>query len=98
MSNHKDEQKEFVSLKYFGIPRLFPYLKPYKGIMICMVLLGLLGGTIDIILPLFQRFALNNFIGKNTLDALTPFILAYVGVLIVQVFANGISAYQACQI
>ncbi len=98
MSNHNDEQKEFVSLKYFGIPKLFPYLKPYKGIMISMVTLGLVGGTIDIILPLFQRYALNNFIGKNTLDALTPFIIAYVGILVFQVFANGISAYQACQI
>lgn len=98
MSNHNDEQKEFVSLKYFGIPKLFPYLKPYKGIMISMVTLGLVGGTIDIILPLFQRYALNNFIGKNTLDALTPFIIAYIGILVFQVFANGISAYQACQI
>ena len=98
MSNHKDEQKEFVSLKYFGIPRLAPYLKPYKGIMISMVLLGLLGGTIDIILPLFQRYALNNFIGKNTLDALTAFIIAYVAILLIQVCANGVSAYQACQI
>ena len=54
MSNQNDEQKEFVSLKYFGIPKLFPYLKPYKGIMFSMIFLGLVGGTIDIVLPLFQ--------------------------------------------
>ena len=98
MNNQNEEQKESVSLKYFGIPKLFPYLKPYKGIMISMVSLGLVGGIIDIVLPLFQRYALNNFIGKNRLDSLTTFILAYVFVLILQVFANGISAYQACQI
>lgn len=60
MSNQKDEQKEYVSLKYFGIPKLFPYLKPYKFIMISMVVLGFLGGLVDIILPLFQRYALDN--------------------------------------
>lgn len=95
---NNNEQKDFVSLKYFGIPKLFPYLKRYKGIMISMIILGLVGGTIDIILPLFQRYALNNFIEKNSLDSLTAFILAYLAILIFQVFANGISAYQACQI
>ena len=98
MSNQKKEDKEYVSLKYFGIPKLFPYLKPYRMIMVSMVLLGLLGGVVDIILPLFQRYALNNFIGKNTLDTLQGFIIAYVCILVFQVLANGISAYQACQI
>ena len=98
MSNRNDEQKEYVSLKYFGIPKLFPYLKPYKFIMVSMVTLGLLGGLVDIILPLFQRYALNNFIGKNTLDGLKVFIIAYVVILVFQVLANVISAYQACQI
>ena len=98
MSNRNDEQKEYVSLKYFGIPKLFPYLKPYKFIMVSMVTLGLLGGLVDIILPLFQRYALNNFIGKNTLEGLKAFIIAYLVILIFQVLANGISAYQACQI
>ena len=98
MSNRNNEQKEYVSLKYFGIPKLFPYLKPYKFIMVSMVTLGLLGGLVDIILPLFQRYALNNFIGKNTLEGLKAFIIAYLVILIFQVLANGISAYQACQI
>ncbi len=98
MSNQKDEQKEYVSLKYFGIPKLFPYLKPYKFIMISMVVLGFLGGLVDIILPLFQRYALDNFIGKDALDTLEGFIFCYVSILVFQVLANTISAYQSCQI
>ncbi len=98
MSNQKNEEKEYVSLRYFGIPKLFPYLKPYRFILISMVLLGLLGGVVDIILPLFQRYALNNFIGKSTLDTLQGFIISYVCVLVFQVLANSISAYQSCQI
>lgn len=98
MAHKKDEQKEYVSLPYFGINKLLPYLKPYRGIIICMVILGLTGGLVDIILPLFQRYALNHFIAQGTLDALGSFIVAYVAVLAFQVIANTISAYQACQV
>ena len=45
----KDENKEYVSLPYFGINKLLPYLKPYRFIIISMVTLGLLGGFVDII-------------------------------------------------
>lgn len=98
MAHKKDEQKEYVSLPYFGINKLLPYLKPYRGIIICMVILGLAGGLVDIILPLFQRYALNHFIARGTLDLLGSFIVAYIAVLAFQVIANTVSAYQACQV
>lgn len=98
MAYKKDEQKEYVSLPWFGINKLLPYLKPYRYIIICMILLGLAGGLVDIILPLFQRYALNQFIAAGTLTTLGSFIAAYIMVLAFQVVANTISAYQACQI
>ena len=98
MAHKKDEQKEYVSLPYFGINKLLPYLKPYRWIVLSMVSLGLAGGLVDIILPLFQRYALNHFIALGTLDTLGVFIAAYVGILLFQVIANGISAYQASQV
>ena len=67
----KETQKqEYVSLPYFGINKLFPYLKPYRRIIISMVLLCLLAGIIDIVIPLFQRYSLNHFIALGTLDSL----------------------------
>lgn len=98
MSNSKNTQKENVSLPYFGIPKLFPYLKPYRLIIISMIIFTLAGGLVDIILPLFQQYAINHFIENRTLDTIWPFILAYVGVLIFQVVANLISTYQTCQV
>ena len=98
MARKRDEQKEYVSLPYFGINKLLPYLKPYRGIIFSMVFLGLAGGLVDIVLPLFQRYALNHFIAYETLDTLGSFIAAYVGILLFQVIANGISAYQASQV
>ena len=98
MAYKKDEQKEYVSLPWFGINKLLPYLKPYRRIIICMILLGLAGGLVDIILPLFQRYALNQFIAAGTLTTLGSFIAVYIMVLAFQVVANTSSAYQACQI
>ncbi|MCI9255483.1 MAG: ABC transporter ATP-binding protein [Lachnospiraceae bacterium] len=63
-----------------------------------MIFLGLTGGLVDIVLPLFQRYALNQFIAAGTLTTLGSFIAAYIMVLAFQVVANTISAYQACQI
>ncbi len=37
MAYKKDEQKEYVSLPWFGINKLLPYLKPYRRIIICMI-------------------------------------------------------------
>ena len=94
--NNKD--KEYVSLPYFGINKLLPYLKPHRFIVISMILFGLLGSLVDIVLPLFQKYALNHFIAGETLDTIISFIVAYGIILAFQVIANMISAYQACQI
>ena len=98
MARKKDEHNEYVSLPWFGIPKLLPYLRPYRGIIISMITLGLAGGFVDIIIPLFQRYALDHFIALGTLDTLGIFIAVYIAILIFQVIANMISAYGACKI
>ena len=70
-----NEQK---SLPFFGIPRLFPYLKKYRKLLTWMVVCGLLGTSVDILMPVLQRYALNHFISGNTLDTLPWFIVIYV--------------------
>lgn len=98
MSKNQKNETEFKTLPYFGINKLLPYLKPYRGIIFWMITLGFAGGLVDIILPLFQEYAIDHFIAKQTLDTMGTFIWVYLGVLAFQVIANGISAYQACQI
>ena len=36
----KDENKEYVKLPYFGIPKLLPFLKPYRVKILSMMLMG----------------------------------------------------------
>ncbi len=80
------------------VRKLLPYMKPYRYIIVCMVTLGFAGGLVDIILPLFQRYALDRFIARGTLDKLGGFIAVYIATLVFQVLANTVSAYQACLI
>ena len=98
MTRKKDEQKQYVSLPYFGIPKLLPYLKPFRGIIFSMIFFGLLGGFVDIVIPLFQRYALDHFIALGTLDTLPVFIGIYIAVIAFQIMANMISAYGACKV
>ena len=94
MNQTDKEKQEYVSLPYFGLPKLLPYLKPYRWNLLAMVLFGLMTSAIDIIVPLFQQYALNNFIALGHLDGLTLFIIAYLLVLTAQIFFNLISTYQ----
>ena len=80
-----------VKLKYFGIPKLLPFVKPYKKIMISMIIMGALSSLIDSIYPLFNQYALNHFIALKTTDTIVPFIIVYIVILIVFVILNFVS-------
>ena len=44
-----------VKLKWFGIPKLLPFVKKYKVRIIWMVILGVAASLIDSIYPLFNQ-------------------------------------------
>lgn len=87
-----------VKLKYFGIPKLIPFVKKYKKMMIGMLLMGIVSSLIDSIYPLFNQYALNHFVAENTTDTLVPFVVAYIAILIVFVVINFISTSWAGKI
>ena len=87
-------EEKHSGLPLFGIPILFPYLKPYRVKIICMILLGAMSSAIDAAYPLFNRYALNHFIGEMTLAGIELFTLAYISLLIVQGVINYVSAVE----
>ena len=64
--------------------RLLPFLKPYRWVLLVLILLNLFVACIDILLPLFQRYAIDNFIEKGALTGLVPYLVSYVAVVTVQ--------------
>ncbi|MCR5795142.1 MAG: ABC transporter ATP-binding protein/permease [Solobacterium sp.] len=79
------------SLPWFGIPKILPYVKPYRKTVIIMVVMATLASLIDSIFPLFNRYALDHYIGEQTLDTLPVFIALFIGILLVQVALNYVS-------
>lgn len=95
MENTAKMNNDQRSLPFFGIPRLFPYLRKYRKQLTWMVACGLLGTGVDILMPVLQRYALNHFISGNTLDTLPWFIAIYVFLIIFASCVNFISCNGA---
>ena len=84
--------KKTQKLRFFGINKVLPYLKNYKKALFGMVAGSLAGSLVDIGVPLFQRYALNHFIGGGTLDTLLPFVLLY----LLLICSGALINYLAC--
>ena len=68
------EQKK---LRFFGIGKILPFLRPFRKDLMVMMVLGLISSGTDILLPLFQRYALDHFVVQKTLDTIWVFTAAY---------------------
>ena len=82
-------------LKFFGIGRIVPYLAKLKKLIVFMVFFGLMGSLTDIILPLFQRYALDHYVGLGTFDTIGIFLVLYVLTILVAAGSNYISCALA---
>ena len=82
-------------LKFFGIPKILPFLKNVRGQILMMVLLAIISSFVDITIPQFQRYALDTFVGKGTMATIIPFVIAYVAVILLASLVNYISCAQA---
>ncbi|MBR2053822.1 MAG: ABC transporter ATP-binding protein, partial [Clostridia bacterium] len=80
------------SLPFFGVGKVLPYMKKYRKTLLIMILCGLMSTGVDLLIPQFQRYSLNHFIGGATLDTLPWFILIYV----IAISMTGILNYISC--
>ena len=82
-------------LKFFGIGKILPYMKEVRKLSLIMVIFGLLGSVADIVIPQYQRYALDHFIGKRTFDTIVIFVIAYLVTILLQSVVNYISCSLA---
>ena len=87
--------KNTTPMKFFGIGKILPFLKPHKQNIFIMIFFGLLGSLVDIILPLFQRYALDHYVGLRLFDTIVWFVIAYVLTLLAASVFNYISCTLA---
>ena len=86
------------SLPFFGIGKIIPYLKKYRGTVFAMIGCGLMSSAGDILLPQFNRYALNHFVAGNTLDTLAYFIILYMSTVLLLAVINYITIAFAIRV
>ncbi len=68
--------------------QVLPYVKPYKKQFICILFFSILAASIDILLPLFNSYAISNFIEPKTTEGIPLFVLIYLAAIILQTIAT----------
>lgn len=66
--------------------KLGPFIQPYKGKLTLVGFMMLISAIIDASIPLFQLYALDNFITEGTADGILTFALIYLCVIVSQIF------------
>jgi len=76
MNTH--EEKEFSTNYDFAIwKNLIQYLKPFKkNFIVLSIFMVILAGT-DVLIPYLAKFAIDHFIGNNTLEGFEYFVMVY---------------------
>lgn len=78
--------------------KMFPFFKPYKKYFATTMGLNIFLAGVDILVPLFQSYAIDHFILKNTLEKLVPFAVVYVLMIVLQTVSVYWSVHAATTI
>ncbi len=81
-----DEQDYDKPFSFSLWRKLFPFINPYKGRLLLVSALMLVSAIIDASIPLFQKYALDNFITAKSLSGLFVFTGLYLLVIVFQIF------------
>lgn len=80
-----DEKEYTKSFDWRVWKGMIPFIKPFTGTLILIVVANIVCTIIDILMPLFQREAINRFIEVKSLDGFLPFCIVYLITIAIQV-------------
>ena len=79
-----DERDYTKSFDWKIWKRLFPIFRTYRVAFVMLLVFNALTALVDVGLPLLQRYAIANFIEKDTLTGIVPYALVYLVVILLQ--------------
>ena len=94
----KDTVNETPKLKFFGIGKVIPFLAVHKKLFLTMLLSVIPAMAINTVLPLFQRYAIDNFIANKALDGFAVFVTLYAALILIYCVVDFISSYSCSKI
>lgn len=93
------EEQEYnkpFSIKVWA--KMLPFFRRYRRQFIITIVMNVLLAGVDVLVPLFQSFAIDRFIVPGTLTGIGPFSIIYVAVIVGQTIAVYISVRAATTI
>ena len=92
----EQEYNQPFSLRIWA--KMFPFFKPYKKYFLITMGLNIFLVAVDILVPLFQSYAIDHFITRGTLDGVRLFTFAYVLMIAAQTVSVYFSVHAATTI
>ena len=93
------EEQEYNNPFSFKIwMKLLPFFKPYRTFFAITLGLNILLAGVDILVPLFQSYAIDTFIIPGNMEGLGAFTIVYVLVIVAQMLAVYLSVHAATTI
>ena len=93
------EEQEYTKPFQFKIwAKMLPYFKPYKKYFFITFSLNILLAGVDVLVPLFQSYAIDHFIIPDSLKGIHAFALVYVAVIVAQTISVYLSVHAATTI
>lgn len=93
------EEQEYKKPFSFQVwAKMLPFFKPYKKYFVITIGLNLLLAGIDVLVPLFQSYAIDHFIVPDTLDGIFHFAGVYIGLIVLQTIFVYVSVHAATTI
>lgn len=93
------EEQEYKKPFSFQVwAKMLPFFKPYKKYFVITIGLNLLLAGIDVLVPLFQSYAIDHFIVPDTLDGIPIFAGVYIGLIVLQTVFVYVSVHAATTI
>jgi ATP-binding cassette subfamily B protein len=93
-----EEQENQKSFSFQTWAKLVPYCRPYGRHFATTMGLNVLLAGVDVVVPLFQSYAIDHFILPDTLEGLWKFLIAYVAVIVGQTICVYFSVHAAISI
>lgn len=85
-------------LKFFGLGKVKPYVARYKGLFFTIIITALLSGVLSTIAPLFQKYAIDNYIAEQTTDGLWIFAIVYIAIIGAIAAVDYFGSYGVCKL
>jgi len=80
-----DEQDYNAPFSFKILKKLTPFMIPYKKELSFVAVFMLISAVIDASIPLFQKYALDNFIEHKTTDGIVAFGFLYLAIIVFQI-------------